>query len=257
MKRAEFASVSCAGIVVYLACCLTPAVPVLADPPNDWCAPDSPFGNAGTGHTLEIPPGGYDEMDGDEDWHTVIVNEGATLNTRGNRLRVCCVLINHGTITDSYSGGTGGPGGVGGRGHDPWEDDDPAYCDLQPLCTDGEDGDAGSAPLVPQPGDNGRGGHGGCGGGGGGGARWIVWPLNYDTDGGNGGNGGVGGKGGPQCRVGGRVPPGPSAASARPEHHKERVAGRGTPGPIGAAQAGLRGPAYRACRRRFAVIGAF
>lgn len=174
-----------------------------ADPPESWCGPDSPFGNASTGYSLLVRSGQSYGLTADEDWQDVTVESSATLDTRGYRLRVCGTLtvLPGGTITDSYSGGAGGVGGTHGpydtvgKGHDPYEHFD---CNHQPLCSPGGDGALGS--LSPsQPGQNGRGGRGGGGGGGGGGAWWTL--HEWDADGGDGGIGGNGGKGGGYVRI--------------------------------------------------------
>ena len=175
------------------------ATPALGQLRASWCAPDSPFGNASTGETLEIPSAQHPSpylMAGNEDWHDVYVHAGATLDTRGYRLRVCGTLTNEGTITDSRTGGAGGLGGAFGKGQDPYQHYD---CDHRPLCTNGIDGEDGHAPSVSQGGQRGRGGRGGGGGGGGGGAWWSLVP--WDSDGGNGGIGGTGGKGGGYVKI--------------------------------------------------------
>ncbi|MBI5267929.1 MAG: putative metal-binding motif-containing protein [candidate division Zixibacteria bacterium] len=108
---------------------------------------------------------------------------GAKLETRGYDVRVSGVLLNGGTITDSYSGGKGGNGGSAGAGG------------AAGSGNAGANGGAGIGGIVGA----GTGGHGGGGGGGGGGTHD---PNNSQTAyGGNGGYGGQGGTGGGKVRI--------------------------------------------------------
>ena len=193
MKAARLTSTFLLGFAI----CLTWGLAsVLADPP-DACTngvPDVGYGDGSDGD-LDVYPGPAHELEPDKNYRNVTIYAGATLDTRGNVLRVCSVLTNYGTITDTFSGGDGGDegdGGDGGYGYLPQHPPTNGQC--------GEPGEPGEPydpnhpdkPLRPCAGEGGNGG----GGGGGGGGAWNIACINRHTAGGDGGDGGKGGQGG-------------------------------------------------------------
>lgn len=193
MRPAHTTTTFALGLLGLLASSLAPA---LAAPPEDSCSPDSPYGNAVTGETLEIQSHDTHQMQGNEEWRTVIIHGDGTLDTRGYVLKVCGQLINYGEITDTRCGGYGTTGGAGSWGADP--------CDSPPGNPKPDECTPGSCDVGdPEPvcAGGGWGGDGGGGGGGGGGAMWPQFSCQVDADGGNGGAGGAGGRGGGVVRI--------------------------------------------------------
>jgi hypothetical protein len=140
----------------------------------------------GDGHNGTRTYSSYHEMHCDESYIDLTINSNVIFNTMGHVLKVSGTLINHGTITDSSTGGSGGNGGPGGLGQDPLGG--------HPNPDTGNAGYAGTF----------RGGHGGAGGAGGGGALASAIPsawADVDANGGNGGNGGKGGHGGGEVKI--------------------------------------------------------
>jgi probable HAF family extracellular repeat protein len=172
-------------------CLLFWLVPAFADPPDDGCYPDSPFGNGGTGDLLEIFSGQTYDVASHENWRNVYIHAGGILDTHGYRLRVCDTLTNYGEITDSTSGGVCGASSPA---------DGQDFCEDSGGPPEAEDGTRNCAcvmPLYPQAGGSGLCG----GGGGGGGGAALIAPECYDANGGAGGAGGDGGKGGGYVRI--------------------------------------------------------
>ena len=117
--------------VFLFAVLLLPAAPARAS--TDMCATGHPgvgFGDGSDGDLL-VSAGMVYDLPPNRNYHNVTVANGGTLNTRGDTLRVCGTLTNHGIITDSYSGAAGGTGGAGGRGADPWLDNEWPACGLR------------------------------------------------------------------------------------------------------------------------------
>ncbi len=137
----------------------------------------------GDGFDGEHTVAGVEHLSREMNYLHLTVPWGTTLDTRGYTVRVKGILLNEGTITDLFSGGTGGIGGSGGNGG---------------TVDSGGGGDNGQQGGFGQVGA-GQGGVGGGGGGGGGGAEDYVG-LNNGT-GGDGGSGGDGGKGGGVVRI--------------------------------------------------------
>jgi hypothetical protein len=148
----------------------------------------TPFG---TGTNGDVTITSNTALTSDKNYHNLTINSGRTLNTQGHTVYVSGTLLNYGTITDSYSGGSGGSGGAGGAGQDfKQTQGGPKYAQA------GSTGGAGSSGLIAGAG---TGGHGGAGGGGGGGA-WHNLSGN-NAVGGSGGSGGTGGKGGGYVKI--------------------------------------------------------
>ncbi len=94
------------GLVV----CLTWGIaPTLVEGQEHCCSPDSPYGSSED--ELVIPLGGYHSLPAHMDYRNVTNGAGATLDTRGHRLRVCGTLLNYGTIENRSCGGNGKVGG--------------------------------------------------------------------------------------------------------------------------------------------------
>ena len=89
-------------------------------------------------------------------YSNLVVETGCTLDTHGYLVNVAGTLVNNGTITDTYSGGSGGAGGDGGSRGTYWEDSLGFVYGSHPG--NGECGGSGGSPLVPQAGAGGDGG---------------------------------------------------------------------------------------------------
>lgn len=131
----------------------------------------------GDGSDGAVTISGNTTLSRDMYYSSLTVNNGITLNTAGNIIRVTGTTANSGTITDSTNGGTGGTAGSGG-----------ASVGSGANGNNGGDGQPGTAGTVKNGYQAGSGGYGGGGGGSGGGGNGGA-----SGAGGNGGNGGNGG----------------------------------------------------------------
>ncbi len=138
------------------------------------------FGNGSDG---DITISGNTAMSGDVNCWNLTIDPGVTLDTAGYTIKVLGTLTNHGTITDSYSGGEGGESKSGGLGQDP-------------LLQEGGPSDEPGNGSAGNSGEDPRGGASGASGAGGGGSQATALWNNYDANGGDGGASGAGGHGG-------------------------------------------------------------